>query len=83
MDNANEGLWDKSLIFVALLGLFFLGSAVYALVWARRQNQFHDFDRGARAVFDDEEPEGVVTDRFPEDAETPAKASTDAKKTSR
>lgn len=68
------GLWDKSLVFVGLLGLLFFGTAVYAFVWARRQKQFSDFDKGARSIFDEEEPEGRVTDQFPADAtEAPAK----------
>lgn len=73
--------WDKSLLFVAFLGVLFFASAVYAFAWARRQRQFNDFDKGARAVFDDEEPEGTLTDSFPSD--TPESASPDAKKTTR
>lgn len=64
--------WDKSLLFVAFLGVLFFASAVYAFAWARRQRQFNDFDQGARAVFDDEEPEGTVTDAFPTDTSAPA-----------
>lgn len=73
--------WDSSLLFVAFLGVLFFASAVYAFVWARRQRQFNNFDQGARAVFDDEEPEGVVTDTFPSEDTEPA--SQDAKKTTR
>ena len=68
MDDQSGGLWDKSLVFVGLLGLLFFGTAVYAFVWARRQRQFSDFDKGARSIFDEEEPEGRVTDKFPADA---------------
>lgn len=70
--SASEGLWDNSLIFIALLGLLFFGTTVYAFVWARRQRQFKDFDDGARSIFDEEEPEGMVTDRFPGEAKPPA-----------
>lgn len=73
--------WDSSLLFVAFLGALFFASAIYAFVWARRQRQFNDFDKGARAVFDAEEPEGTVTDHFPSDS--PESASKDAKKTTR
>ena len=45
-------------------GLFFL-SAVAALYWASKNGQLRDFDKGARVIFDDEEPEGRITDRFP------------------
>jgi nitrogen fixation-related uncharacterized protein len=68
MEVQSGGLWDKSLVFVGLLGLLFFGTAVYAFVWARRQRQFSDFDKGARSIFDEEEPEGRVTDQFPADA---------------
>jgi nitrogen fixation-related uncharacterized protein len=49
--------------FVALAGL----SAAYALTWAVRTGQLRDFGRGARSIFDDEEPVGVMTDGFPVD----------------
>lgn len=48
----------------ALMGLFGL-SAVAALVWAICRGQLGDFEEGARVLFDDEEPEGVMTDAFP------------------
>ena len=60
-----DAVWDNSLLLVGLLGAFFFASAIYARLWARRQRQFHDFEKGARSVFDDEEPEGAVTDHFP------------------
>lgn len=47
--------------FAALCGL----SAVYGLVWAVRHGQVGDFTRGAASIFDDEEPIGRMTDRFP------------------
>jgi nitrogen fixation-related uncharacterized protein len=85
MDDQSAGLWDKSLVFVGLLGLLFFGTAVYAFVWARRQRQFNDFDKGARSIFDEEEPEGRVTDKFPADAtEAPDKGrDPEAKQTQR
>ena len=60
--------WDEAIVLVVLLGLLFFGTAVYAFVWARRQRQFHDFEKGARSIFNEEEPEGKVTDKFPADA---------------
>ena len=41
------------------------GSAVYALYWSSRHGQLRDFERGARSIFDDEEPVGRMTDHFP------------------
>lgn len=45
--------------------LFFLGGAL-ALYWAHRHGQLSDLEKGARTIFDEDEPEGEVTDAFPE-----------------
>lgn len=50
-------------------------SAVYALYWSSKHGQLRDFERGAVSIFDDEEPLGQMTDRFPPDR---AKPQTDA-----
>lgn len=47
------------------VALLFLASAVYALWWASRNGQLKDFEKGAESIFDDEEPVGRATDRFP------------------
>ena len=47
--------------FAAVCGV----TAVYGLVWAIRSGQVRNFGRGARSIFDDEEPIGEMTDRFP------------------
>jgi nitrogen fixation-related uncharacterized protein len=67
-DGSSAGLWDNSLLVVGLLGLLFFGTTIYAFVWARRERQFKKFDEGARSIFDEEEPEGTVTDSFPGEA---------------
>ncbi len=41
------------------------GSAVYALYWSSKHGQLRDFERGARSIFDDQEPVGEMTDHFP------------------
>lgn len=33
------------------------GSAIWALIWAIRDGQFTDWQRGAESIFDDESPE--------------------------
>jgi cbb3-type cytochrome oxidase maturation protein len=48
-----------------LLAVALSGSAVYALYWSSRHGQLRDFERGARSIFDEQEPVGRVTDRFP------------------
>lgn len=49
---------------MAVLGL----TAVGGLVWAVRRGQLGDLQNGARVIFDEEEPEGVMTDSFPGEA---------------
>lgn len=48
-------------IFAFALG----GTAIGALIWAVKSGQFQDINEGARVIFDEDEPEGVVNDRFP------------------
>lgn len=38
---------------------------VWLLAWAIRKGEFRDLRQGARMIFDDDEPIGVVTDHFP------------------
>lgn len=45
--------------------LFFGASVVLALAWALRNGQMQDFQRGATAIFDPDEPIGTQTDSFP------------------
>ncbi len=47
------------------VALLFLASAVYALHWASKNGQLKEFDKGAKSIFDDEEPIGQPTDFFP------------------
>ena len=54
-------------VYIATLGLAFLfgAMAIWGLAWAIRTRQFSDFRRGAASIFDEEEPIGEMTDRFP------------------
>ena len=45
--------------------LVFGSSAVLALIWAVQSGQFRDPKKAAATIFDDEEPIGQITDRFP------------------
>ncbi|MCX7605184.1 MAG: cbb3-type cytochrome oxidase assembly protein CcoS, partial [Bryobacteraceae bacterium] len=53
--------------YVALWGLAAaLGAtAIGGLVWAIRRGEFDNLREGAASIFDDEEPIGQATDRFP------------------
>ena len=52
-----------TLAFLIAAGLS--GTAVYALYWSSKHGQLRDFDRGAVSIFDEKEPVGEMTDRFP------------------
>lgn len=54
-----------SYIFVVVIAAAVMASAVYALHWAVKTGQFSRLEQDARIIFDKEEPEGQVTDRFP------------------
>jgi cbb3-type cytochrome oxidase maturation protein len=56
-------MFATALVFLTLAGITI--AAVMAFGWAARSGQFRDFDAGARAVFDPDEPEGEATDAFP------------------
>lgn len=55
-------------VYIATLGLAFLfgAMAIWGLAWAIRTRQFSDFRQGAASIFDEEEPIGEMTDRFPD-----------------
>jgi nitrogen fixation-related uncharacterized protein len=44
--------------------LFFLAGAG-ALYWAHRNGQLNNLEKGARCIFDEDEPLGEITDSFP------------------
>lgn len=50
---------------VVVIAMAILTSAVWALYWAVKHNQFKQLDRSASVIFDAEEPEGRPTDFFP------------------
>ena len=53
--------------YIALWGLAAVlgATAVGGLVWSIRRGEFDNLREGAASIFDDEEPIGTVTDRFP------------------
>ena len=53
-------------VFVIGVVILFSASVIWALWWALSGGQFSNFARGASSIFDEEEPEGMVTDAFPE-----------------
>jgi cbb3-type cytochrome oxidase maturation protein len=53
-------------ILLLVFGLIFLsGSALLAIYWAAKSGQFSNLSEGAATIFDEDEPVGKATDRFP------------------
>ncbi len=55
----------KQLLPIILLGVAFFSVAVSMLYWAAKKGQLREFDKQAKIIFTEEEPEGEVSDRFP------------------
>jgi nitrogen fixation-related uncharacterized protein len=53
------------LIPLIILGVLFFIVAVSVLYWSAKRGQLRDFDKQARTIFTEEEPEGEVSDSFP------------------
>ncbi len=54
------------LIPLIVLGVFFFVTAIGGLYWAAKRGQLRNFDSQANVIFTEEEPEGEVSDRFPQ-----------------
>lgn len=57
--------WHISLFMVVGLGVVFFVVSLTALYWAAKNGQLKNFDKNARTIFTDEEPEGFRQDAFP------------------
>ena len=53
-------------IFIWSFALFAGITMVWLLAWAIRRGEFNNLRDSSRMIFDEDEPEGMVTDRFPE-----------------
>lgn len=51
---------------IILLGVAFFTVAVTMLYWSSKKGHLRNFDAQAKTIFTDEEPEGEVSDAFPE-----------------
>lgn len=56
----------KQLLPIILLGIAFFVVAAIMLYWASKRGQLRDFDSQAKTIFTEEEPEGEISDQFPE-----------------
>ncbi len=57
--------WEITIALLFVLGALFFASVIYAFAWAKKNRQFENLEAGARSIFNEEEPEGRVTDKFP------------------
>lgn len=60
--------WNLYLVIIFVLGGLFFLSAILALWWAATHGQLRQFERGAKTIFTEEEPEGIQSDFFPGEA---------------
>ncbi len=57
--------WSSYIIAGFIFASLFFVAAALALNWAHKNGQLSDLNRGAKSIFDEDEPLGEVTDRFP------------------
>lgn len=53
------------LIPLIILGVVFFIVAIGALYWSAKKGQLRNFDSQAKTIFTEEEPEGEISDSFP------------------
>lgn len=58
--------WSNFLLAILGFGALLFTTGILALFWASRNGQMNNFEKGARTIFDDDEPEGEQIDFFPE-----------------
>lgn len=56
----------KELWPILLLGIAFFVVTVIVLYWSAKKGHLRNFDAQAKTIFTEEEPEGEVSDEFPE-----------------
>lgn len=54
------------LVILFALVIAFSAVAIGAFGWAAKTRQFSEFEEGSKSIFDEDEPIGRQTDRFPE-----------------
>lgn len=56
----------KELLPIILLGVAFFAVSISMLYWSAKKGQLREFDAQAKTIYTNEEPEGEVSDTFPE-----------------
>jgi nitrogen fixation-related uncharacterized protein len=57
--------WQQYILFGILSASLFFVAGILALVWALKNGQLSNMDKGACSIFDEDEPQGEVSDTFP------------------
>lgn len=57
--------WTAYILIGFIIASIFFVVAAAALHWAHKNGQLQNLEAGSRSIFDEEEPEGALTDAFP------------------
>lgn len=57
--------WNQYILLGFIFASLFFVLAALALFWAHRNGQLNNLEQGSRSIFDEDEPEGEITDAFP------------------
>lgn len=58
--------WSGYILLGFIFASVFFILASLALFWAHRNGQLSNLEEGSKSIFDEDEPEGEVTDAFPQ-----------------
>ncbi len=57
--------WNHYILIGILSASVFFVAGAWALHWAWKTGQLSNMEQGACSIFDEDEPQGEITDRFP------------------
>jgi nitrogen fixation-related uncharacterized protein len=57
--------WSQYILVGFLFASLFFLAAAAALYWAHKHGQLTNLEKGSRSIFDEDEPMGEVSDKFP------------------
>jgi len=55
---------------IIILGVAFFVVTIVMLFWSAKKGHLRRFDAQAKTIFTEEEPEGEISDKFPESSKT-------------
>ena len=57
--------WDHYILFGSISACIFFAAGALSILWAWKNGQFSNMAQGACSIFDEDEPQGEITDKFP------------------